>query len=194
MSKFTLTYLWVTDRLLSPVSVEEMEQKANRIQTCVIIWHSRCWCVASYMIQRGDLWQGRQRGQSHGDGEEAAGCRAARWCSVSLPRSCWWGHVKHHLACWCFCCREEALFYQPPLSPLPLWSDGDPKNYMAYYSRATVFLAMGKSKSALPDLGKVIELKPDFTSVSVKSDISLHAGRPVSNTGHYLKTNKQNRV
>lgn len=47
-----------------------------------------------------------------------------------------------------------------------LLSDGDPKNYMAYYSRATVFLAMGKSKSALPDLGKVIELKPDFTSVS----------------------------
>ena len=48
-----------------------------------------------------------------------------------------------------------------------LWSDGDPKNYMAYYRRATVFLAMGKSKSALPDLGKVIELKPDFTSVSL---------------------------
>lgn len=45
-------------------------------------------------------------------------------------------------------------------------SDGDPKNYLAYYRRATVFLAMGKSKSALPDLSKVIELKPDFTSVS----------------------------
>lgn len=44
--------------------------------------------------------------------------------------------------------------------------DGDPKNYMAYYRRATVFLAMGKSKSALPDLSRVIELKPDFTSVS----------------------------
>lgn len=37
---------------------------------------------------------------------------------------------------------------------------------MAYYRRATVYLAMGKSKSALPDLSKVIELKPDFTSVS----------------------------
>lgn len=47
-----------------------------------------------------------------------------------------------------------------------LLSDGDPKNYMAYYRRATVFLAMGKSKSALPDLSRVIELKPDFTSVS----------------------------
>lgn len=44
--------------------------------------------------------------------------------------------------------------------------DGDPKNYMAYYRRATVYFAMGKSKSALPDLSKVIELKPDFTAVS----------------------------
>uniref|UniRef100_A0A8C1FDC1 DnaJ homolog subfamily C member 3 n=1 Tax=Cyprinus carpio carpio TaxID=630221 RepID=A0A8C1FDC1_CYPCA len=33
--------------------------------------------------------------------------------------------------------------------------DGDPKNYMAYYRRATVYLAMGKSKSALPDLSKL---------------------------------------
>lgn len=43
---------------------------------------------------------------------------------------------------------------------------------MAYYSRATVFLAMGKSKSALPDLSKVIELKPDFTSVSFSVQIN----------------------
>lgn len=47
--------------------------------------------------------------------------------------------------------------------------DGDPKNYMAYYRRATVYFAMGKSKSALPDLSKVIELKPDFTAVSIFS-------------------------
>lgn len=44
--------------------------------------------------------------------------------------------------------------------------DGDPDNYIAYYRRATVFLAMGKSKAALPDLSKVIELKMDFTAVS----------------------------
>ncbi|XP_075896256.1 dnaJ homolog subfamily C [Nelusetta ayraudi] len=56
--------------------------------------------------------------------------------------------------------------------------DGDPKNYMAYYSRATVFLAMGKSKSALPDLGKVIELKPDFTSAQLqRGNIYLKQGR-----------------
>lgn len=56
---------------------------------------------------------------------------------------------------------------------------------MAYYSRATVFLAMGKSRSALPDLGKVIELKPDFTSVSVKSDVEQSA------TLVTVKTHKQ---
>lgn len=48
------------------------------------------------------------------------------------------------------------------------YSDGDPNNYLTYFRRATVFLAMGKSKSALPDLTKVIELKPDFTAVSFK--------------------------
>ncbi|KAF3843212.1 hypothetical protein F7725_002061 [Dissostichus mawsoni] len=46
--------------------------------------------------------------------------------------------------------------------------DGDSKNYMAYYRRATVFLAMGKSKSALPDLSRVIELKPDFKSARLQ--------------------------
>ena len=41
--------------------------------------------------------------------------------------------------------------------------DGDPRNYLTYFRRATVYLALGKSKSALPDLSKVIELKPDFS-------------------------------
>lgn len=40
--------------------------------------------------------------------------------------------------------------------------EGDSKNYLTYYKRATVFLAMGKSKSALPDLTRAIQLKPDF--------------------------------
>jgi len=44
---------------------------------------------------------------------------------------------------------------------------------MAYYRRATVYLAMGKSKSALPDLSKVIELKPDFTSVGFQNNFIL---------------------
>uniref|UniRef100_A0A671E2K9 DnaJ homolog subfamily C member 3 n=1 Tax=Rhinolophus ferrumequinum TaxID=59479 RepID=A0A671E2K9_RHIFE len=46
--------------------------------------------------------------------------------------------------------------------------DGDPDNYVAYYRRATVFLAMGKSKAALPDLTKVIELKMDFTAARLQ--------------------------
>jgi len=44
--------------------------------------------------------------------------------------------------------------------------EGDPMNYLAYFRRATVYLAMGKSKSALPDLDMVLQLKPDFNSVS----------------------------
>ncbi|KAG8452199.1 hypothetical protein GDO86_004116 [Hymenochirus boettgeri] len=48
------------------------------------------------------------------------------------------------------------------------YEDGDPDNYVAYYRRATVYLAMGKSKAAIPDLSKVIELKPDFTSARLQ--------------------------
>lgn len=39
---------------------------------------------------------------------------------------------------------------------------GDPSNYLTYFKRATVYLALGQSKKALPDLSKVVELKPDF--------------------------------
>ena len=45
---------------------------------------------------------------------------------------------------------------------------------MTYFKRATVYLALGKSKSALPDLDKVIELKPDFNSVSISLVVSSH--------------------
>uniref|UniRef100_A0A669DL74 DnaJ homolog subfamily C member 3 n=1 Tax=Oreochromis niloticus TaxID=8128 RepID=A0A669DL74_ORENI len=56
--------------------------------------------------------------------------------------------------------------------------DRDPQNYMAYYRRATVFLAMGKSKSALPDLSRVIELKPDFTSARLqRGNLLLKQGK-----------------
>lgn len=47
-----------------------------------------------------------------------------------------------------------------------LLAEGDSDNYIAYYRRATVYLAMGKSKAAIRDLSKVVELKQDFTSVS----------------------------
>jgi hypothetical protein len=36
---------------------------------------------------------------------------------------------------------------------------------MTYYRRATVYLAMGRAKSAVQDLTRVVELKPDFSAV-----------------------------
>uniref|UniRef100_T1IWF6 J domain-containing protein n=1 Tax=Strigamia maritima TaxID=126957 RepID=T1IWF6_STRMM len=46
--------------------------------------------------------------------------------------------------------------------------ESDPTNYISYYRRATAFLALAKSKSALPDLNKVVELKPDFLSARIQ--------------------------
>ena len=44
---------------------------------------------------------------------------------------------------------------------------------MAYFRRAAVYLGMGKLKAALPDLSKVIELKPDFTAARIQRGNSL---------------------
>jgi lipoprotein NlpI len=52
--------------------------------------------------------------------------------------------------------------------------EGDPNNYLTYFKRGTVYLALGKSKFALMDLDKVLQLKPDFTSVSIFSIKELH--------------------
>uniref|UniRef100_A0AAY5EN10 J domain-containing protein n=1 Tax=Electrophorus electricus TaxID=8005 RepID=A0AAY5EN10_ELEEL len=55
--------------------------------------------------------------------------------------------------------------------------EGDSKNYLTYYKRAAVFLAMGKSKSALPDLTRAIELKPDFLAARIqRGNILLKQG------------------
>lgn len=43
-------------------------------------------------------------------------------------------------------------------------TDGDPSNYLSYYRRATVYLALGRSRTGLQDLDEVIRLKPDFTA------------------------------
>ena len=47
-------------------------------------------------------------------------------------------------------------------SPSP---DGDPSNYLTYFKRAAVYLAMGQAKKALPDLDSCITIKPDFHRV-----------------------------
>ncbi|XP_074839210.1 dnaJ homolog subfamily C member 3 [Carettochelys insculpta] len=46
--------------------------------------------------------------------------------------------------------------------------EGDSDNYIAYYRRATVYLAVGKSKAAIRDLSKVVELKKDFTAARLQ--------------------------
>jgi len=47
-----------------------------------------------------------------------------------------------------------------------IFLESDPDNYMTYFKRATVLLALGKSKTALSDLTKVVELRPDFIRVN----------------------------
>lgn len=57
-------------------------------------------------------------------------------------------------------------------------AEADSDNYIAYYRRATVYLAMGKSKAAICDLSKAVELRQDFTSVSITAIESVQAQTP----------------
>lgn len=41
--------------------------------------------------------------------------------------------------------------------------EGDSKNYLTYFKRGTVYLALGKAKLAISDLDRALELKPDFS-------------------------------
>jgi DnaJ homolog subfamily C member 3 len=74
--------------------------------------------------------------------------------------------------------------------------DADPSNYMSFFRRGTVYLAMGKSKAALQDLNEVVNLKPDFVTARLqranvlfkqglfedaKSDYQLIVGKFMSN-------------
>ncbi|XP_053321055.1 dnaJ homolog subfamily C member 3-like isoform X2 [Spea bombifrons] len=55
--------------------------------------------------------------------------------------------------------------------------DGDPNNYLTYYKRAAVYLALGKFRSALPDLSKAIDLKADFMAARLqRGNILLKQG------------------
>lgn len=47
-------------------------------------------------------------------------------------------------------------------------SEGDPKNYLTYFKRGTVFLALGRARFALNDFSKVLEIKPDFTAAKTQ--------------------------
>eukprot|EP00038_Savillea_parva_P009078 m.181081 g.181081 ORF g.181081 m.181081 type:complete len:504 (+) comp15164_c0_seq1:130-1641(+) len=55
--------------------------------------------------------------------------------------------------------------------------EADPKGYMNFYSRATVFLATGRSRLAAKDLETVLENKPEFDQAATRlADIRLKEG------------------
>lgn len=68
--------------------------------------------------------------------------------------------------------------YSDALSHFHAAVDADPSNYMSYYKRATVFLALSRSRPALADLDKVIQLKNDFQAARVqRGNVLLKMGR-----------------
>merc|ERR1712141_395524 len=68
--------------------------------------------------------------------------------------------------------------YSDALSHFHAAVDADPNNYMSYYKRATVFLALGRSRPALADLDKVIQVKNDFLSARVqRGSVLIKMGR-----------------
>merc|ERR1719458_1086180 len=68
--------------------------------------------------------------------------------------------------------------YSDALSHFHAAVDADPNNYMSYYKRATVFLALSRSRPALADLDKVIQLKSDFGKARLqRGSVLLKQGR-----------------
>lgn len=56
--------------------------------------------------------------------------------------------------------------------------DADSSNYQAYYMRATVYLAMSKARSALPDLNEVLKLQPTFVKARLtRGNLLMKMGR-----------------
>jgi len=56
--------------------------------------------------------------------------------------------------------------------------DADPSNYMSYYKRATVYMALSRSKPALADFDKILQLKPDFVKArQQRGNVLLKVGR-----------------
>lgn len=68
--------------------------------------------------------------------------------------------------------------YSDALSHYHAAVEGDPHNYLTFFKRAAVYLALGKSKPALEDLNKVVDLKPDFLSARMqRGNVFLKQGR-----------------
>ncbi|XP_034232660.1 dnaJ homolog subfamily C member 3 [Thrips palmi] len=58
--------------------------------------------------------------------------------------------------------------YQDALTHYHAAIEGDNSNAVSYFSRGTVYLALGKANLALADFDKVLELKPDFAAARVQ--------------------------
>ena len=68
--------------------------------------------------------------------------------------------------------------YSDALSHFHAAVDADPNNYMSYYKRATVFLALSRPRPALADLDKVIQIKNDFMAARLqRGSVLLKCGR-----------------
>ena len=51
--------------------------------------------------------------------------------------------------------------------------EADRKNYLTFYKRATVLLALGRHRAALDDLNEVVGLKPDFVAARSQRGVLL---------------------
>ena len=49
----------------------------------------------------------------------------------------------------------------------------DPTNYLTYFKRAAVYLALGQSRKALPDLDRSIDLRPNFNQARLQRGTTL---------------------
>lgn len=57
--------------------------------------------------------------------------------------------------------------------------EGDSSNFLTYFKRATVLMAMGRSRSALPDLNQSIRLNPKFSQAFLqRANVYLKRGEP----------------
>lgn len=65
--------------------------------------------------------------------------------------------------------------------------EGDTKNYLAYYQRATVYLALGRHRQALTDFDTVIKIKPDFhRAKSERAGVLLKQGKVEEARAQYM--------
>lgn len=51
--------------------------------------------------------------------------------------------------------------------------EADRKNYLTFFKRATVLLALGRHRAALDDLNEVVQLKPDFLAARSQRGVLL---------------------